>query len=128
MRIFNLQHCEARDIEKPLRLLAANDDPFKAAKGLRLLELVRSLQASSPTPEAVGWVWGQELWLSPFGRVNHLSILIGLDWNDYGPLQDGMPLMHYRIRIRRGDDVMTTDERGNLHEDVERIILEAFKS
>jgi hypothetical protein len=128
MQIFNLQDREARDIEKPLRQLAATDDPLKAVKGQKLLNLVSYLQARGPAPEAYGSVRGQELWLSPWRRANRVSIQIGLDWNDYGPLQDGLPLMHYRVKIRRRGEVLTTEERADLPEVVERIILEAFDS
>lgn len=128
MRIFNWRDRETRDIEKPLRQLAANDNPLTAAKGQKLLALVRYLQARGPTPEAFGYVWGQELWLSPSPPANRVSLDIGLDWKDYGPMQDGLPLMHYRIRIRHREEVMPMDERVNLPEEVERIILEAFDS
>jgi hypothetical protein len=46
------------------------------------------------------------------GRTGGSSIQIEIDWNDYGPIENGLPLIHYRIRAKREGEQISREFRG----------------
>ena len=126
MQIVNLLGRESRDIKVPLRLMAESDDPLTAAKGERLLELVRRLEAQGPAPCVTGLVSRGQLWLNAHRPHPRVSVRVWVDWPDYGPVQDGLPLVHYRIQADRPGSPLTTDARARSPEEVEPVLWKAF--
>lgn len=123
MQIVNPSGRDNPDLKAPLLLMAGSDDRLAAAKGEMLLELVRHLEAQGPAPRAVGRVALGELWLSPAGRSSGAFVRVWVDWPDHGPVRDGLPLMHYRIQVRRPGSPLSTDARVRSPEEV---ICQAF--
>jgi hypothetical protein len=114
------------DIELPLVKMAASTDPLEARKGSRLLELVQYLQAQGDAPAAGGCFRLGRLWLVSSDPANKVSITVWLDWQDYGPLREALPEMHYRLQIQRPDTKLSTDARVANPAEVEQIIWQAF--
>jgi hypothetical protein len=126
MQIVNPSGCDNPDLKAPLAVMAESADRLEAAKGEKLLALVRHLEAQGPAPRAIGRVALGELWLSPSGRSSGAFVRVWLDWPDYGPAQDGLPVMHYRIQVRRPGSSLSADARVQSPQEVEQVISEAF--
>jgi hypothetical protein len=117
---------EPRDIEVPLRRLASSPERLVAARWQKLLELIQVLRADGPYPEAWGHILGHELYLSPGNPANRVTVRVRADWQDFAPLRDGMPEMHYRLKIQQRGAKLSRDARAKTPEEVEQIIREAF--
>jgi hypothetical protein len=126
MRIRNLWSVEPGDVEARLIRLASGDDCLAARKAQMLLELVRRLQAQEAGPRTSGCYFPGELLLTSADPADRVSVRILVDWQDYGPQRDGLPVMHYRLQFRRAGAKLSTDARAQSLEDVERIVWEAF--
>ena len=130
MRIANL--IDSEDIRSQLREAAADTNRLRAAWCHVLPALVEHLEAQGPEPTAFGRLeafgrLGQEtLVLSPVSPSNEVSVMVWADWMDYGPSQDGLPIIHYRIQIRRSARSLTRDERVASVTDAKRVIYQAF--
>jgi hypothetical protein len=53
-------------------------------------------------------------------------VQVWADWPDYGPVRDGLPVMHYRLQIRRPGSNLSRDERMATPAESERVIWQAF--
>jgi hypothetical protein len=130
MRILTLNvdagSLEPGDIEGSIQRLAASPDRLTAARGGMLLALVRLLQTDGPHPEAWGYVLNRELTLMPANPANRVSVRVWTDWRDYGPVRDGLPVLHYRMQIQRRSSQRTVDARADSPEEAKRIIYQAF--
>lgn len=116
----------SRDIEPALMQLASSDNPLEALKGQKLLELVRHLKTQGPSPTAGRQLVLRELWLVPYNDAKGRCLQIWVDWNDYGPLRDGLPETHFRLSMRRGNGTLSIDARAKTVEDAGQVIYEAF--
>lgn len=114
------------DIEVPLQRLAVDSDTISAAQWQKLLELVRALRADGPNPTAYGLILGRELHLWPPTPAIRASVRIWVDWQDYGPVENGLPVMHYRIQVKRPGSQLSADIRTTVPDEVRRIIWEVF--
>jgi hypothetical protein len=90
------------------------------------LELVEVLYADGEKPEALGIIFRDELSLSPRDRANRVTVRVRVDWQDFAPLCDGLPEMHYGLQIERQGAKLNTDARTRSPEESGRIIREAF--
>jgi hypothetical protein len=111
-------------IEPSLIAMATDTNLLEALKGRKLLELVQHLQ-SKGEPRAFGWARRGMLHLSP--RDSSVSVSVWIDWYDYAPLQDGLPVPHYRLEVRRRDSTVSYDARAANSNEAVRIILDAFE-
>jgi hypothetical protein len=114
------------DIEGPLRRLASSPERVVAAQWQKILELAELLRADSPYPEVWGLICGDELSLHPSNSANRVTVRIRVDWQDLGPLEDSLPVMHYRIQIERPGAKLSTDAWTRSPQEAEQIIREAF--
>jgi hypothetical protein len=122
MQIVNPSGRDNPDLKAPLLLMAGSDDRLAAAQGEMLLELVRHLEAQGPAPRATGRVALAESVRPVLGSVRSgVGGLAGLR-----PLQNGLPLMHYRIQVRRPGSSLSADARARSPEEVEQVIRQAF--
>jgi hypothetical protein len=82
-------------------------------------------RASHPDPQS----WGNELVdaARPFFGKRRDSIRITVDWPDYGPLENGIPIMHYRFRIDRAEGTISKDARARDLASAKMIICDALK-
>jgi hypothetical protein len=128
MRIINPRDRENHDIKPPLRAIAGSGDHVKGAKAQRLLTLVDFLEAQGPTPQAGGNIFLEELWLHPFPGVASFTVAVRVDWKDYGPVEDGLPVMHYRVLVRRAGAVLTDEVRLQTPQEAGKVILRVFGS
>jgi hypothetical protein len=55
-----------------------------------------------------------------------VTVEIEADWLDYGPVQDGVPVMHYRIRVRGPRAKLSDEVRVKDPDEVRKIIYKAF--
>ncbi len=69
------------------------------------LELVAYLQSRGPTPLVGAIFIMNELWVSLCHP--HRIAKVRVDWQDYGTIRDGVPVMHYRKQMPRvaGDEL-----------------------
>ncbi|HEY4262515.1 MAG TPA: hypothetical protein VGM98_20300 [Schlesneria sp.] len=81
-------------------------------------------RALHPDPEK----WGNDFREAarPFCRKRRDSINVTIDWPDYGPLQDGLPIMHYRFRIERAECAISQDARATDLVSAKQIICDVF--
>ena len=126
MRIIHLTALDNPDIKPAVRQLADAVEPCAARKGQMLLDLVCHLEARGSDRTAFGYVSGDELWLSSTDQPTGARVHVRADWQDFGPVRDGLPEMHYRLSIRRPGSSLSRDERACEPSDVERLIWEAF--
>lgn len=98
VEIVNPLFRDDRDIKGSLRRMTAGSDALQALRGRLLLELVRGLEEAAG-PRVVAILILRELVLSVGSRVASPVVRVGVDWRDYGPLRDGLPIAHYRVRI-----------------------------
>src|SRR5437868_6090676 len=126
MRILNLLDSEQGDIEAPLMKMAASDNRNEAFYGQKLLEFVRYLQAQGPEPCAFGHILVHELTLRPRNNPNRLSVTIKMDWYDYAPLKDGLPVTHFRLQTVKKNAHLSDEARAFTMEEAERFIYQAF--
>jgi hypothetical protein len=71
-------------------------------------------------------VLNRELTLMPANPANRVSVRVWTDWRDYGPVRDGLPVLHYRMQIQRRSSQRTVDARADSPEEAKRIIYQAF--
>ncbi len=109
-----------------LRLNAQSDDRLEAFKAQRLLDLVHYLHAHSPEPQIYCHFYIMELRLSLFVPGKRVFIKLWIDWKEYGVARDGLPEAYYRLKIKRGQSVLSEDARVKSPQEVEGIICEAF--
>lgn len=120
-------HPKPCDINGPLqRRLDSSSDLIDGVRWRLLLDVVRTLCADGPHPQAFGQIWDHELWLSPANPANRVQVQIWTDWRDYGPVRDGIPAMHYRIQIRRPTVKGSEDVRAEHPDQVKMIVCQAF--
>lgn len=117
---------QTRDLELDLRKLASAPERFVAVRWQMVLDLVQLLRADGPFPEAYGFILGDVVLLSPANRANRVSIQLSVDCRDFTPFVDGLPEMHYRLKISRLGAKLTTDARSQDPGEAKRIILDAF--
>ena len=126
MRIINWRQREGHDIKPPLHVLAESEDRLRAAKAQRLLELVLCLEAQGPAPQVGGSVFSDELWLNGRRGAPPVHVAVRMDWKDFGPVEQGLPVMHYRVRVRRAGTVLTEDARLGTSQEASKVIMQSF--
>lgn len=114
------------DMGVPLRRLAQSHDRVIAARWQRLLELIEFLRPEGPDRIAWGRILQTDLMLWPEGRRDEIKVFVRMDWQDYAPLRNGLPRMHYRLQIKRESAALSEDARVPAREQVQRIIWDAF--
>jgi hypothetical protein len=110
-----------KDILAQLRERAASPERIAATKGRMLLELVECLQNRGPNPQAGITLFNDVitiLLLHP-GR----AVEVWVDWQDAGKTLDGLPVMHYRLQIRKPDGELSEDARATTPVEAARLIL-----
>src|SRR6185369_16451191 len=111
MQILDLRHYPPTEIQDEIKKLIQNEVRVQTRRWEVLLELMHYLRAQGPNPRTSGMIFGQELWLTPFSAANKVLVKIWADWQDFGPLVDGIPVMHYRIQSERRGHGFSTDAR-----------------
>ncbi len=115
------------DVEVALQRRASSPIPLIAAKWQKLLDLVRVLRADGLQPEARALIVGEELSLFPRNPANRIvNVRVRVDWQDYAPLRDGLPELHYRLQIERPGAKLSKDARTRSPEEAGQIIREAL--
>ena len=86
-------------------------------------EFIEKWCASNPDPAA----WGNKLHheMKRFHKPG-VSVTVRADWRDYGSIRDGIPIMHFRFRVKRPDRIATQDARAQGPSEAKRIICGAF--
>lgn len=110
------------DVFAQLRALAVSSDRLTAARGQMLLHLLEHLQRQSPTPGAHAIYVIDELWISVVPGGKYVSIRI--DWPDRGEVKDGLPAMHYRMQLDRGERELSLNVRAATIPDAEKSLRE----
>lgn len=126
MQILSLFDEEGDNFERALRQQAAGNDPVDARRARKLLDLVRYLEAQGPAPRAFAHLFFDELWLTPFREADPAMVHVSVDWKDFGPVQDGIPEMHYRLNYKRAGSELSIDASVRDPDEAERVIWEAF--
>lgn len=93
---------------------------------MTIINLLSLDEPDGVAPAAFGHLTGHEISLSPANEYNRANVRICVDWPDYGPLADGLPMMHYRLKMSRCVGAPTRDERSQDVAEVKRFIWEAF--
>jgi hypothetical protein len=96
-------------------------DPDRDREFEKFMEEWRALH---PDPEK----WGNDFLEAarPFYSKRIDSIKVTIDWPDYGPLENGIPIMHYRFRIEPAKSIISEDARANDLLSAKRIICRVF--
>ncbi len=68
-----------------------------------------------------------KLLLSPAGRRREVIVELEADWQDYGPVRDSEPVMHYRVRAKRRGKKLSEEIRVTDAEEVRKFIHETFE-
>jgi hypothetical protein len=128
MRILNSDGSDGFDeLERQLLPAASSADRMEAFVAQRMLELVRFLHRRGQMRTAIGMLFFPELWLSPFPFGNKVNVTVWVDWVDYSPAKDGLPLSaYYRLDIKRDGAALSHNERVHTPEEVERVLWDAF--
>ncbi len=113
-------------LEEALQRRIVSSDRLAAARWSKLLELARVLKEDGPYPEVWSCLLCDVLHMGPSNSANRVSVDIWMDWQDYGPVSDGLPVLHYRLQIRRGTAPRSTDARADRPEKARDLILQAF--
>ncbi len=92
-----------------------------------LADLVRHLEAGGPTPRVVGLVLRGELRLIPVGAQPTVSAMASVDWPEHGPVRDGLPVMHYRLRVKRPASPLSAELRTDSPNEAARFLLQAIR-
>jgi hypothetical protein len=124
MEIINPLDQPDRDIKTPLHHLASSPDPGRALRGRLLLELAQYLEENSG-PRLLAHTFLEQLHFSAFGRGAGI-MEVGVDWPDYGPFENGLPVAHYRIRVKREGVPISDELRTADVEQVRQFILQTF--
>ena len=110
-----------RDIKAPLGHLSASVDRLQALRGRFLLDLVDYLE-KCPGPRVRAHIRFGELSLF----LGILTVRVAVDWYDYGPLREGLPVAHYRVWAKCPAAVLTREWRTSDVEQAGRHILQAL--
>jgi hypothetical protein len=117
---------EPCDIEVPLQRLASSPDRRAAARWQLLLNLVRVLRSECRYPEVSGFIIGHEMCLSPASQTSEVWVRIWADSRDYGLVRDGLPILYYRVQVKRLEAPLSADARIERAEEVGRLLEQAF--
>ncbi|MDB5344403.1 MAG: hypothetical protein JWP89_2780 [Schlesneria sp.] len=96
-------------------------DPDRDREFEKFMEEWRALHPDSEK-------WGNDFLEAarPFYSKRIDSIKVTIDWPDFGPLENGMPIMHYRFRIERAESTMSEDARASDLVSAKQIICTAL--
>jgi len=116
-----------RDAKSSLLALADNENKVLARKAEQMLELVRYLEDRPPSYRVFATQrLVDQLWLTYGRRPRSVWARIRIDWSDYGPLEDGIPIMHYRIEVKSSDDDVWSEIRSRELEEIRQFLTQAF--
>ena len=111
MRIIDMLDPDRDDLLDTLGYYAADTDRLSAARARMLVDLVERLLGQGPSEQAYGELCGGELWLQPCRPAGTTSVKVWPDWRDCGPVRDGLPVMYYRLEVRRPGSGLSDDDR-----------------
>jgi hypothetical protein len=97
-------------------------DPIRDMQKKRFMDEWRAL---NPDPAT----WGDRLireMRRRFPPKPGVLLSVRVDWQDYAPLRDGLPEMHYRFQIHRPGKAISEDARAKDPVEAEGIICKAF--
>jgi hypothetical protein len=89
--------------------LAEHEDPITAARGAMLLALIEHLESLGPQA-IVDCYWMQPELVIVGGGLP--AVDVSVDWNDYGPVIDGLPVMHYRVAVSKAGSALSDEARA----------------
>jgi hypothetical protein len=128
MRIIELKRSSKACIDAQLSQLASSDNLARALRGQHLLAFVRYFQTDADGFDVYGAVFGDELWLMPKSpTADRRRIVVHADWYDYGPIQEGRPVMHYRLRVRGSEGYLDEELRTRDFSEIEQFVKRAFQ-
>jgi hypothetical protein len=127
MIILHLTDLENPDVKPEFRKRANDSKPIVARSGRMILDLLDYLEADRSEATAFGLPINGELWLYPAKLGESVCVAITVDSPDYGPAVEGLPVMHYRLRVRWRPQILTRDERTKECSQVKAWIHEAFR-
>jgi hypothetical protein len=113
---------KSRDVRAELTAMASSHRRLDALRGQKLLALLQHLEAEATEQRVYARLLLKELTFS----ANAVAVKVWVDWNDYGPVQDGIPQAHYRLQIQRENLALSEDIRTETPEEVRRVISQAF--
>jgi len=122
MEIWGLKN---RDVKAGLLALTGSENKVQARKADKLLELVRYVEERPPSYRVFGILHPTDQ-LSLTCGSNRVSVQIWMDWHDYGPIEDGVPIMHYRADLRNSDHELQSEIRTKELEEIRQFLLQAF--
>jgi hypothetical protein len=115
-----------RDVKSSLLALTDSGDKVQAHKAERILELVRYLEEWPPSHRALAILHlTDQLWITFGRRPKVASARIRIDWKDYGPVEDGIPIMHYRIEVKTPGDKVWSEIRTRELEEIRQFLARA---
>jgi hypothetical protein len=97
-------------------------DPIRDMQIKRFMDEWRAL---NPDPATWGGRLSDEM-RRRFPPKPGVCVSVRVDWQDYAPLRDGLPEMHYRFQVERPGKTITEDARAKNVVEAERIVCEAF--
>lgn len=116
----------AAEIKSAIQQLTCAENPVITVGGRMLQSLVDYLEASGATPSVVAELRPEGIWLWRAEPIGGVEALVSVDRPDYGPVRDGLPVMHYRLRIKCDGVPMSREWRTSDLAKVEYLIRQAF--
>ena len=100
---------QREDIFAQLQERAASPERIRAASAKKLLELVEYLQSRGTEPKVGAMLVNDELHIVLIHPQRFVEVTV--DWHDFGQAHDGLPVMHYRLKIKEPDKELTDEKR-----------------
>lgn len=114
-----LGHLLSRELWLSLR------EPSDAVQARQMQEFAEEWRARHPDQVTASEELRAEL-RRRFPGAPKTRVGVRADWQDYAPLRDGVPDMHYRFEVRCPGQPMSTDARTKDLAEAERILRDAF--
>ncbi len=106
-------------------LLLHEPEPPDPVRDREMKRFVDEWRAQNPDPTTWGNRLSREM-RRRFPSKPKVCVSVWVDWQDYTPLRDGLPEMHYRFQVKRPGKTISEDARTKDPVEAERIICEAF--
>src|SRR5688500_8298122 len=127
-----VEHLQASDPEPELRghiileeLILSRRQPLDPVREQEMKKFADEWNAANPMAPSTAGRFAREM-LQRFPPEPGMRVRVRVDWQDYGPLRDGLPEMHYRFQIERPGKTISEDARAKDVAEAERIVREAF--
>ena len=106
-------------------LVLSRLEPIDPVRKKKMREFMEEWRASNPDPTTSGDSLRREM-RKRFPPETGIRVRVWAGWRDYGPVRDGLPVMHYRFEVRRPGKAENVYARARDAAGAERIIRKAF--